>query len=161
MKFNNKCGAIFDEADLEIAIINKCKQDNKKAKDEYTITNREGYPSICIANEHYRVHSLLGFFYYGEQEVIHHKNGDKLNASKENLVPMTNAEHTRHHHIVDYVSKEHLKGFGNRVANIIRRNDVTEEVVYELKSNGLTIRQIAERLNCGYNTVCRRLGMKS
>lgn len=161
MIFENKCKAIFDKIDLETAIKNKCEQCNKKIKGSYIINLRGGYPSICIAHEHYRLHSLLGEIYYKNYEIIHHKDGNKLNASKENLVPMTNSEHTKHHHIIDFVPEEYKKSFGKRMADKIRRSDVTEENVCEMRNQGFTILQISKKLNCGYNTVCRRLGMKA
>ena len=40
------------------------------------------------------------------------------------------------------------------------RKDVTVEKVAELRNKGLTIPEIAKELNCGINTVNRRLGMK-
>ena len=36
-----------------------------------------------------------------------------------------------------------------------------KENVVDLRNSGFTIKEIAKKLNCGYNTVCRRLGMKS
>lgn len=71
-----------------------------------------------------------------------------------------NSLHTKEHYLVQYVSKEHKKNFGNRVKDIISRKDVTEENVRELRNKGLTIPEIAKELKCGYNTVCRRLGMQ-
>lgn len=160
MQFINECDAIFNQDDLEAAIINKCSETNKSVKETYRITCREGYPCICIAHEHYRLHSLLGRYYYGECEVVHHKDHNKLNASRNNLVPLTMREHSKEHNLVQFVPKEHLQGFGKRMAPIKRRNDVTEENVRALRNQGLTINQIAEELNCGINTVNRRLGMK-
>lgn len=157
MNFNNKCEAIFNHNDLEMAIRKRCEMDNKTPKDNYSITLRGGYPTICIAHEHYRIHSLLGNLYYDNYEVIHHRDCNKLNAVRENLAPMTNSEHTKHHHIIDYVPEEHKRGFGSRVAHIIIRGDVTCDKVKELRLKGMTIPQIAEELNCGYNTVCRRI----
>ena len=57
-------------------------------------------------------------------------------------------------------SKEHKKGFGNRAKDIISRKDVTKEKIVELMNGGLSIPQVAKELNCGYNTVYRRLGLK-
>ena len=39
------------------------------------------------------------------------------------------------------------------------RNDVTREECLKLKAEGYTIKQIAAKLNCGVNTINRRLGM--
>ena len=87
-----------------------------------------------------------------------HKN--KLNNNINNLQVMKSELHTKEHNIVQYVSKKYMKGYGNRMKNIVSRNDVTEEKVKELRSNGFTISEIAKELKCGINTVNRRLGMK-
>ena len=157
MLFINECGCKFDSYDLTEAVILQAKEDGKQIKEIYRITLRGDYPALCIAHKHYRIHSLLGKYYYGKTEAIHHIDGDKLNAMKSNLEPLTSAEHTRKHELHRCVSEEHKKNFGNRVAHIIRRDDVTCDKVKELRLKGMTIPQIAEELNSGYNTVCRRI----
>lgn len=62
--------------------------------------------------------------------------------------------------LVDYVSKDKLKHNASLATEKIKRNDVTEDIVLTLRESGLTIPQIAKKLNCGYYTVCKRLGMK-
>ena len=161
MELINKCGCIFDAVDLEKAIMSECERKGRRAKEKYTIVAREDYPCICIAHDHYRVHSLLGKYYFGNCEVVHHKDRNKLNASKANLEPMTSSEHTKSHYLVQYVSEEHKKGFGERMKDIRRRHDVTKQRVYELKKNGMSTKEIAMTLGCGENTVRRRLGMRS
>ena len=161
MEFINKCDCVFDAGDLEQAIVSECERKNRTPKDVYRITLRSSYPCICIAHSHYNVHSLLGKFYFGDCEVIHHKDRNKLNASKANLEPMTSSEHTKSHYLVQYVSEEHKKGFGERMKDIRRRHDVTKQRVCELKKKGMSTKEIATVLGCGENTVRRRLGMKS
>lgn len=157
MLFINECDCKFNPLDLEEAIIRRANKDGKAVKESYRITLRGDYPSICIAHNHYMIHYILGEYYFGKNEVIHHIDGDKLNATRENLIPMTVSEHIRNHEVHKYVSEEHKKGFGNRVAHIIRRDDVTCETVKELRIKGMTIQQIASELKCGYNTICRRI----
>jgi predicted N-acyltransferase len=100
-------------------------------------------------------------YYYGESEVVHHINKDKADNRRENLMPMTKSEHTKLHHTnCDYRSFDMMMKSVNSMANKRRRNDVTSEKVMELKNKGATIPQIAKELNCGINTVNRRLGMK-
>ena len=42
----------------------------------------------------------------------------------------------------------------------IYRKEITKEKCEELRKQGLTVSQIANKLNCGVNTINRRLGMK-
>ncbi len=48
----------------------------------------------------------------------------------------------------------------NSAKEVRTRKDVTKEKVAEFRNKGLTIAEIAKKLNCGINTVNRRLGMK-
>lgn len=93
--------------------------------------------------------------------VVHHIDGNKLNNEISNLQVMKSELHIKEHNIVQYVPTEYMRGCGNRMKNIISRADVTREAVIELRKKGFTISGIAKELHCGYNTVCRRLGMKS
>lgn len=159
MKFSVKGqGVIFNKTDLEKAIIEKCEVLGKAPKEQYTISIREGYASICIGHDHYRVHALLGNYYFGKAECYHHKDTNKLNNIKENLVPLSASEHMKEHKPVQYVSNEYKRNFGNRMAQIIRRKDVTEDDIKELLKCGYTIPQIARKMECGENTIRRRLG---
>ena len=93
--------------------------------------------------------------------VVHHIDGNKLNNNISNLQVMKSELHAKEHNIVQYVSADYMKGYGNRMKSIISRTDVTETEVIKLRKKGFTISEIAKELNCGYNTVCRRLGMKA
>ena len=53
-----------------------------------------------------------------------------------------------------------MRDYGNRMKDIISRKDVTREKVLVLRKKGFTIKQIANELKCGENTVNRRLRMK-
>ena len=60
----------------------------------------------------------------------------------------------------EYVSKEHKQSFGNRMKNVIGRTDITDKKVRELLAQGYSKKDISKILQCGVNTVFRRLGMK-
>lgn len=151
-------GVVFNRTDLEKAIIEKCKELKKAPKEQYTVSIRHGYATICIGHDHYRIHALLGNYYFGKAECYHHKDANKLNNIKENLVPLSRSEHMKEHKPVQYVSNEYKRNFGNRMALIIRRKDITEDNIKELLKCGYTIPQIARKMECGENTVRRRLG---
>lgn len=164
MRFINDCNCIVDYSILEKAITDECKRRNVVPKEVYKIYLWRGYPGISIKHDKVSIHRIIGKYMVGydlpPNIVVHHIDGNKLNNKISNLQVMKSELHTKEHNIVQYVSKEYMKGYGNRMKNIISRNDVTEEKVTELRSNGFTISEIAKELKCGINTVNRRLGMK-
>ena len=165
--FKNECECIVDYEMLYTAINNKCKSKNCYCHNEYRIVLRNNYPTVCINRKRYYVHILIGEFIYGRIRkgyVIHHKDKNKLNAMSDNLELMTNRKHIKFHGEerkgIDYRSENGKRNSINAAVQARRRNDVTTEKVRELKNKGLTINEIAEELNCGINTVNRRLGME-
>lgn len=156
----NECGCIVDETLLVKLIENKCKELNKPFKPPYRITAlNNNYARVCIAHNWFRVHRIIGEYLFDDinNKHIHHKDSNKLNNSLENLELLTPSQHTTATEMHKYVSKEHLIGFGNRMATIVRRNDITKAEIIRLREKGFTIDKIAEVLNCGVNTVRRRL----
>lgn len=165
--FKNECECIVDYEMLYKAIDNKCKSENCYLHNEYRIVLRNGYPAVCINRQRYYVHILIGEVIYGKirkSYVIHHKDKNKLNAMPDNLELMTNLEHSKIHGNerlgIDLRSVEGKANSSNSAREATTRKDVTAEKVAELRNKGLTIPEIAKELNCGINTVNRRLGMK-
>ena len=162
--FINKCGCIYDEISLRKALINECKLRNKKIKKTYVISLRNQYGTICIAHDHVYVHSLIGKFIYGDIKkgyVIHHKDFNKLNNSNNNLEYMSSLEHYRLHANlrkgIDLRCEEgKWKGI-NAARDKKYRHDITKEKIKELLDCGYTKKEIALKLNCGINTILRRL----
>lgn len=165
--FKNECNCIVDYDVLYKSIDNKCKSLNCYLHDEYRIVLRHGYPTVCINRERYYIHILVGEYVYGRIRkgyVIHHKDKNTLNAMQDNLELMSNKKHCKihgeEHRGVDFRSVEGKSKSINSAKEARTRKDVTKENVLELRNKGLTISQIAKELNCGINTVNRRLGMK-
>lgn len=165
--FKNECDCIVDYEILYKAIDNKCNSENCYLHNEYRIVLRNGYPAVCINRQRYYVHILIGEIIYGKIQkgyVIHHKDKNKLNALPDNLELMTNLKHSKIHGKerkgIDLRSEEGKANSISSAKEVRIRKDVTVEKVTELRSKGLTIPEIAKKLNCGINTVNRRLGMK-
>lgn len=165
--FKNECDCIVDYEMLYKAIDNKCKSENCYLHNEYRIVLRNGYPAVCINRQRYYVHILIGDIIYGKIRkgyVIHHKNKNKLNAMPDNLELMTNLKHLQIHGNerkgIDLRSEKGKANSLNAAKEATTRKDVTVEKVSQLRNKGLTIPEIAKELNCGINTVNRRLGMK-
>lgn len=161
MTFENACNCNVDYKILENAIIDECKRRNLIPKEHYKIYFYRGYAGISIKHDKVSVHRIIGKYMvgydFGTEVCVHHIDGNKLNNSISNLQVMKSSLHIKEHCLVQFVSEAHLKGFGNRVSDLIRRNDVTADKVIKLRSEGFTIKEISSILNCGYNTVCRRL----
>jgi len=75
--------------------------------------------------------------YLNKDELVHHKDSNKLNNSIENLEVMTKSNHRALHNILDKKGKLHY--------NI--------ELVKKLYLEGLSCRDIANKLNIGKSTV--------
>lgn len=161
MTFENSCNCIVDYKVLEKAIIDECHRRGFEPKDKYKIYKYRGYAGISIKHDKVSVHRIIGKYMvgydFGSEVHVHHIDGNKFNNSVSNLQVLKNSLHTKEHNLVQYVSEEHKRGFGNRAKEIISRKDVTEEKVKVLREKGLTLPEIAKELNCGYNTVRRRL----
>lgn len=165
--FQNECECVVDYGMLYKSIDNKCRSQNCYLHNEYRIVLRNGYPTVCINRQRCYVHILIGELVYGKIRkgyVIHHKDKNKLNAMPNNLELMTSYKHSKIHGEerkgIDLRSEEGKQKSINAAAKARKRSDVTIEKVEKLRRNGFTIPEIAKELNCGVNTVSRRLGMK-
>lgn len=159
----NECNTTIDAELLSTLIKNKAYELGKTYKPPYRVTaTKQGYARICIAHNHFRVHRLIGEHIYGDMgnNHIHHINGEKLDNRISNLILLSPSEHSKETKMHEYVSEEHKKSFGNRMKNVIGRTDVTEDKVRELLEQGYSKIDISKILQCGVNTVFRRLGMK-
>jgi hypothetical protein len=65
--------------------------------------DRRGYRWIRVAGSSVREHRYLMAQYLGRpllaSEIVHHKDGNTLNNSRDNLEVMANGQHTRKHHV--------------------------------------------------------------
>lgn len=164
MEFVNECKCIVEYDVLEKAIVEECKRRNIIPKSKYKIYMYRGYAGISLKHDKVSVHRIIGKYMVGydlgSEISVHHIDGNKLNNLISNLQVLRNSLHTKEHNLVQYASKDKLRENAKLGTEKIKRNDVTTEIVKELRNKGYTIPQMAQKLNCGYNTICRRLGMK-
>lgn len=163
-RFKNECECIVDYETLYKAVDSKCKSMNCYFHDEYRIVLRNGYPAICISRQWVYLHILIAEYVNGRIRkgyVVHHKDKNKLNALVENLEIMSNLKHSNIHGEqrkgIDFRSAEGKAKSLQSAKEVRTRKDVTVEKVAKLRAKGLTIPEIAKELNCGVNTVSRRL----
>ena len=154
ISFSKPDEVLFNREDLKKAILMK----TNKPKNVYKISIRNQYPCLYIGHKHYYVHRLLGELYFGDLtgSVIHHKNGEKTDNSKENLILMTNSEHTTLHHCGnDFRTEDGIRRSVNAMANSKRRNDINPIEVRKMREEGLTYKELCNYFKCG-NSVIRK-----
>ena len=148
---------IFNEKDL----INAVKWILNHDLDLSKVKTKEKYGIIYIKRKPYRIHRLLGEYYFGDVKGyhIHHLDNNSFNNLKYNLIKVTPSEHTKKHHndIQKYRSNESKDKVQKIMVEKIKRNDVSLEEVKRLRNLGLTYKEISNKLNCGYNTIWRRI----
>lgn len=148
---------IYSEEDLK----NACYQILGFQLDIKNVRTKGKYSLIYFKRKPYRLHRLLGEYYFGDLVGfhIHHLNQNTFDNRKENLVKVTPSEHTSIYHYDAYKfrSEENTKRTQKRMVDKITRHEVTHEKVKKMRENGLTYREISQALKCGKNTVWRRI----
>ena len=164
INFINSCECMFEKDVLFNAIDLECRNRNCYRQDEYKIYLIDGYPCISIGHNKIRVHVLLGKLLYGNIRkgyVIHHKDGNKLNALSENLEYISSKAHTRIHMTGNDFRSEEGKWNGINAAKEKRyKKQITKEEIESMIKEGKTKVEIAKHFQCGVNTIYRRLGYK-
>ena len=72
-------------------------------------SSSNGYPTICVVGKNILLHRYVWMKYHGEiprDYQVHHKDGNKLNWSIENLELVPTKEHSRHHAIKKGLGKK-------------------------------------------------------
>lgn len=148
---------IFNEKDL----INAVKWILNHDLDLSKVKIQGKYGIIYVKRNPYRIHRILGEYYFGDLKGyhIHHLDNNSFNNLKYNLIKVTPSEHTKKHHndIQKYRKDENKIKTQMIMTEKIKRTDVTSKEVIYLRNSGLTYKEIAKKLNCGYNTVWRRI----
>lgn len=163
--FDNKCECLFEPDILRQAIIKECKMLDIKLKHEYLINIHNTYPCVTLGRNHVYVHKLIAKEAYGDIPkgyVVHHVDSNKLNNMSNNLAIITPSEHSSIHQFEnDYKDRRSEEGKWkgiNASREATYRSDITVEKINELLQKGLSYDEIAKVLDCGINTVRRRMG---
>lgn len=125
------------------------------------------YPAVSIYDEKIHVHRLLMLYWNGgkiqSKKVVHHINGNKLDASKNNLCFIDSDKHARKHNLGKVISeeqKQRIREFNIRTKKGKRmkrkRTDVTNEMVYKLRSSGFSFNKISKLLKIDWGCVKQR-----
>ena len=98
IKFQNTCGCLVDEKELEKAIL---WYSDKPVSGTKKIFMYGKYPGVAIYKEKIHVHRLLMMFWLqrrlARNEYVHHMDENKRNATKQNLQLIEQAVHQSMH----------------------------------------------------------------
>lgn len=92
------------------------------------------------------------------KENVHHLNGDKADNRPANLALMSHSSHSSHHKKGYVPSLESINKHRDKmIGKWMHRPDVTTRAALELREQGLSVHQIAQRLGCSWHTAKTRL----
>lgn len=163
IEFINDCGCIVDENELRKAILWYQSRPTVKKKHIYLYGC---YPAVSISKEKLHVHRLLMLYWncghIPNNFQIHHINGNKKDARRENLTLIEAGKHQSLHNKGKTISENTRKAIiesnksrkGCRMKR--KRNDVSPEMVFELYQKGMTFNQISKRYNLEWVCVKQR-----
>lgn len=160
IEFINDCGCLVDLKELEKAIVWYSYKPVARLRKIYMHGN---YPAVSIYHEKIHVHRLLMMYWerrkLKREEYVHHKDENKLNALKENLVIMPESEHQRLHTKGREFSRLHRLRIGeaNRKRKGEYQIDIPLDELRLLLNKGWSIRRIARHFNCSASTIDKRI----
>ena len=159
----NQCNAIFDEEELKKAIIWYSERPVSRIK---TVYIHGKYPAVSIYFQKIHIHRLLMMYWFqrdlDRNEYIHHKDGNRLNATKENLELIDASIHQSLHNKGKILSKEHRRKIveANRKRKGVKMKKRVNIPLNELKEflgKGWSINKIAKYYGCDWSTVKNRI----
>ncbi len=163
----NNCGAIYHEATLIKAIQWLAELMDQRIYSIKTVFMYGRYPAISVGGIKQHIHRLIWQQYAqgsaDEDMVVHHKNGNRLDARLDNLVPIHQVEHGSLHNRGKTLTVEHRRKIGEsnkrRCGMRIKKHrpDVTPERIRPLLDRGLSINAVAMELDCCWDTIKNRI----
>lgn len=121
-----------------------------------SITNKiinADYKTIQVNKKQVRLHRHIMEEFLGRKlssnEVVHHKDGNKLNNNIDNLEVLTRSEHL----------KKHYKEIGGKNNQFKKIYNLDKEKIKNLYQNpNMTHKKLAEMFNCSTGTIAYLLG---
>jgi len=163
MIFTDKSNSIFDSRELEKALFWYTGKQNKNTRSVFMYG---AYPAVRVKTKKLHIHRLLMMYWLqdkiNKKYYVHHRNGNKRDASKENLELMRRDEHGHDHNVGRIVSKEAREKIAesNRRRKGIRTNrrrtDVTPAMVFTAHSFGKSFTEISKELKLDRKAVIQR-----
>ena len=164
IEFVNDCNAIVNYGELKKAILWYSPKPTARVKHIYM---HGIYPAISIYEEKMHIHRLLMTYWLQcklpSNYYVHHIDENKLNALQNNLLLVFSSTHQSKHNKGKRVSDETRKliAYANKKRKGKRqkkhRQDVSTQIVINMKNSGMSINAIALKLGCDWSTVNARI----
>ena len=161
--FENCCGAIYDESELAKAVLWYSAKPIYSRKKVFLYGR---YPAVSLYNEKIHIHRLLAMFWLGgkisDDFHVHHIDGNKLNATRENLVLVPSETHLSYHNAGKTLSVEHRRKIGDRnrerrgTRYKQRKPNITPQMVYGMRISGMSFNKISKMLELDWGCVKQR-----
>lgn len=159
---DNKCNALLNEEDLKSAILWYAKP--RAVSKIKTVYLHGKYPAVSIYFEKIHIHRLLMMFWLQEdldsELYVHHKDGNKLNALKDNLEIVKNNIHQSFHNKGKTLTKEHklkISESNKKRKGMKIKKQIEMPELKELLEKKWSINKIAKFYGCDWSTVKNRI----
>ena len=165
IEFINDCDCIVDYDELEKAIIWYRERPTRKLKHIYIHAK---YPAVSIFNKKMHIHRLLMMYWNNDRNLsskiyVHHKDENKLNSSRENLMFMEAKKHQSKHNKGKNISESQKKILISNnykrkgVKKGIVKKGITYKKIWKLYLKGYSINKISKELNYDWGQIKIRL----
>ena len=164
IKFKNSCNCIVNYEELEKAIIWYSDNPVRSIKKIYL---HGKYPAITIDKEKIHIHRLLMSYWLNTKIpssfLVHHINGNKLDARKENLAIIFISTHQSKHNkgkIISEKQKEIIRQNNHKRKGLkrgITRKDVSYQKIWQLHQKGYNVNKISKELSYDWQQVKIRI----
>ena len=161
--FNNQCNCIVEIDLLEKAML---WYSEGILMSDRVIYLHGKYPAVSIYDEKIHVHRLIAM-YLNKSKLLkrihaHHIDGNKLNASKNNIVLISDTAHISSHNKGRVFTKEHREKIaeaGKKRKGIVmkKRYNINISDINKFQSDGWSINKIAKYYNVAWSTIKNRL----
>lgn len=154
--FINNCNAIVDEKLLRSAICWYSSKPVCKFKHIYMYGN---YPAVSIYDKKIHIHRLIKMYLIGTDIekgfYVHHKDGNKLNATEENLEILPESEHQSFHNKGKKLSENHKAKISeaNQKRKGIKMKKIDIPDIKTLLTKGFSVSEIAKKYSLSWSTV--------